>query len=139
MSRTRCSLCRQSTVLGQATVYAATYYPEGDRVSHRLTLCNAEAHEYLIPLIIRTPLDPSMDDDGSCVLCHASTAEDAYYYWFVVYPPHGERTDHEALLCFKCHALTTEWIAQFGKRLTDRDRPAREAVKTPEAWAFLAG
>lgn len=139
MSKARCSLCRHSDPDGTAAVYAATVYPSGLRLAHRFYICGECVVESLVPLIKKTPLERIVDSDEACVLCDTATADDPNYYWFTIYPPHGDRSDHEALLCFKCHALTAEWISFKGRRLPDRPQPAREALSTNEAWAFLAG
>jgi len=139
MSRSRCSFCRAPDPDGTAAIYAATLYPSGLRLAHRLYLCTGCATETLVPLIKKTPLEREDNDDQACVVCERGTAEDPNYYWWTVYPPHGERTDHESLLCFKCHAMTVEWVSEHGRRLPDREPAARTPQPITAAWAFLAG
>lgn len=139
MSRARCTVCRKSSPDGTAGVYSAGYYESGLRIAHKNFMCPECIHERLMPLLAATAIDREIENNRACVICGDDTTDDPYYLYFTVFPPAGQRSDHEACLCLKCHAEASMWIGDCGQRLPNREPIPSTRVRTQEAWAFLAG
>lgn len=139
MSRSRCTVCRKSHPDGTAGVYSAGYFDSGLRIAYKNFMCPECIQSNLMPLLNSTPLERAIEDDSNCAVCGTDTSGDAYFMYFNVFPPSGTRSDHEVLLCLKCQADVQRWISDGGKRLPNREPIENSRVRTPEAWAFLAG
>jgi hypothetical protein len=139
MSRSRCTVCRKPHEAGTAGVYSATFFGNGERAAYKNFMCPDCIQGNLVPLLGATPMDRSLDDNQACVICAVDTSDDPYYVYFTLFPPSGVRSDHEALLCLKCLTDVHAWIKAGGKPLPSREPVLNARVRTPEAWAFLAG